>query len=193
MTTQNFNAPSVDDRARLKAHFDVPHTSHPDRWAKLWNAGDCLPWDRGTPNPALVDLLDQRKDLVGDCFVEDAAGTGDKRRRKRALVPGCGRGYDVLLLASYGYDAYGIEVSEKAVEKCIQERRDNGHKYPIKTEEAGAGQCMFLKGNFFEVGWSEEIADGRTFDLIYDYTVVLSLQLSNTDLADRRENSSFVP
>ncbi|KAI4287650.1 MAG: hypothetical protein L6R35_003093 [Caloplaca aegaea] len=146
MTGENPTALSADDRARLKAHFDVDTASHPDRWAKLWDAGNFLPWDRGTPNPAFVDLLDQRKDLIGGCFVEDAG----KRRRKRALVPGCGKGYDVLLLASYGYDAYGLEVSEKAVERCIEERTANGHKYPVRHENAGMGQSKFLQGDFFD-------------------------------------------
>ncbi|KAL8973535.1 MAG: hypothetical protein Q9197_002222 [Variospora fuerteventurae] len=147
MTGETPTALSADDRARLKAHFDVDTASHPDRWAKLWDAGNFLPWDRGTPNPALVDLLDQRKDLIGGCFVEDAG----KRRRKRALVPGCGKGYDVLLLASYGYDAYGLEVSEKAVERCVEERTANGHKYPVRHEDAGMGQSTFLQGDFFDV------------------------------------------
>ena len=45
-----------DDKARLKAHF-VGDIADPDRWSKLWDKGDCLPLDRGVPNPALVDLL----------------------------------------------------------------------------------------------------------------------------------------
>lgn len=168
MTGENPTALSADDRARLKAHFDVDTASHPDRWAKLWDAGNFLPWDRGTPNPAFVDLLDQRKDLIGGCFVEDAG----KRRRKRALVPGCGKGYDVLLLASYGYDAYGLEVSEKAVERCIEERTANGHKYPVRHENAGMGQSKFLQGDFFDGRWNKDAVNGGTFELIYDYTVM---------------------
>ncbi|KAI4195039.1 MAG: hypothetical protein LQ348_002528 [Seirophora lacunosa] len=171
MTEQKPAPPPTDDRARLKAHFNVATTSHPDRWAKLWDAGNFLPWDRGTPNPALVDLLDQRKDLIGDCFVEDAG----KRRRKRALVPGCGKGYDVLLLASYGYDAYGLEVSEKAVERCVEERTANGDKYPVRREDAGMGQSIFLHGDFFDGGWSKDVVDGGTFELIYDYTFFCAL------------------
>lgn len=161
---------SDEVRARLRAHFDVHTSKHPDRWAQLWTAGDFLPWDKGTPNPALIDLLDQRKDLIGDCFVEDAENTGVKRR-KRALVPGCGGGYDVLLLASYGYDAYGLEVSEEAVERCIKEQKANRDKYPVKDEMVGPGRCTFLKGDFFDNGWSKAIAAEGTHELIYDYTV----------------------
>ncbi|KAL8916203.1 MAG: hypothetical protein Q9208_008655 [Pyrenodesmia sp. 3 TL-2023] len=167
MAATDPNNPTTDERARLRAHFDVAPTSHPDRWNKLWDAGNFLPWDRITPNPAFVDLLDQRKDLIGDCFVEDAG----KRRRKRALVPGCGRGYDVLLLASYGYDAYGLEVSETAIERCIEEKNVNGNKYPVRDEAAGTGESTFLNGDFFADAWSKEVAGGGTFELIYDYTV----------------------
>ncbi|KAL8739187.1 MAG: hypothetical protein Q9181_000078 [Wetmoreana brouardii] len=162
-----------DDRSRLRSHFDVPDSTHTDRWAKLWDAGDFLPWDRGGPNPALVDLLDQRQDLIGNCFIEE--GTGAKRRKK-AFVPGCGRGYDVLLLASYGYDAYGLEVSAKAVERCEEEERANGHKYTVKDASAGAGKTTFLTGDFFGSGWSNDV--GGTFELIYDYTFFCALKPS---------------
>lgn len=193
MAATNPNPSSTDDRARLKAHFDIAHTSHPDRWIKLWDAGDFLPWDRGTSNPALVDLLDQRRDLIGDCFVEDAG----KRRRKRALVPGCGKGYDVLLLASYGYDAYGLEVSEKAVERCIEERDVNGDKYPVKYVAAGAGKSTFVQGDFFADAWSAEVVGGGTFEMIYDYTVIslhglMPLSLL-AHLVNWQSSSSFAP
>ncbi|KAL8942338.1 MAG: hypothetical protein Q9216_001720 [Gyalolechia sp. 2 TL-2023] len=157
-------------RARLKQHFNVPAAEHEDRWVDLWNAGDFLPWDRQLPSPALNDLLDQRKDLIGSCFIEDDSSTGTKRRKK-ALVPGCGAGYDVLLLASYGYDAYGLEVSEKAVQRCVEEQKTNGHKYPVKDEASGAGSCTFLKGDFFDTAWSKEMTAEGTFEFVYDYTV----------------------
>lgn len=162
---------SADDRARLKAHFEVSESTPGERWAKLWDAGNFLPWDRGGPNPALVDLLDQRRDLIGDCFVNEGAG---EKRRKKALVPGCGRGYDVLLLASYGYDAYGLEVSTKAVERCLEEEKVNGHKYPVKDKSLGACKTTFLTGDFFDEKWSNGVG---SFELIYDYTVnAFSLQ-----------------
>ncbi|KAL8833295.1 MAG: hypothetical protein Q9170_004354 [Blastenia crenularia] len=158
-------------RSRLRAHFDVPTSTHSDRWAQLWNAGDFLPWDKGAPHPAFIDLLDRRKDLVGDCFVNADDGTGAKCRKK-ALVPGCGKGYDVFLLASYGYDAYGLEVSEKAVERCYEEQKASGDKYPVKNQSVGGGKCTFLRGDFFGSDWAKE--EG-TFELIYDYTFFCAL------------------
>ena len=95
--------------------------------------------------------------------------TQDKRR-KTALVPGCGRGYDVLLLASFGYNAFGLEVSESAVKLCFEEKRSNGDKYQVKDSSVGAGNADFIKGNFFEDGWIADTTLDK-FDIIYDYTV----------------------
>lgn len=159
-----------DVRTRLLNHFADNSSDQPDRWAELWDKGDFLPWDKGLPNPALVDVLSEKQDLIGTCFKE-YAGSDEKKQRKKAFVPGCGRGYDVLLLASFGYDAYGLEVSEKAVQLCVQEQKANGHKYPVRDEAAGAGNAVFVQGDFFSDDWTDQIQGGGTFDLIYDYTV----------------------
>ncbi|KAL8675365.1 MAG: hypothetical protein Q9168_000196 [Polycauliona sp. 1 TL-2023] len=162
---------SSNDRSRLGTHFAVPESSHPDRWAQLWDAGDFLPWDRGGPNPALEDLLNQKSAWIGGYLVEKGDGS---KRRKRALVPGCGRGYDVLLLAAYGYEAYGLEISHKAVERCREEKLANGHKYMPDPQSDHAGTSTFLQGDFFDGPWINAIPDG-TFDLIYDYTFFCAL------------------
>ena len=77
-----------DARDRLRKHFSGSVDDNADRWSKLWDAGDFLPFDRGMPNPALGDILTDRHDLIGDCFIQTALG----QERKKALVPGCGRG-----------------------------------------------------------------------------------------------------
>ena len=172
-----------DVRERLLKHFPNGTSDTPDRWAMLWEQGDFLPWDIGAPNPALGDVLTDRKELFGTCFKEEEEEEEEEDKgvvrnrdnnnkvRKRALVPGCGRGYDVSLLASFGYDAYGLEVSDKAVELCVQEHQKNGDKYPIKDESDGYGKVTFLKGDFFRDEWTEKIPGDGKFDLIYDYTV----------------------
>lgn len=158
---------SQDARDRLLKHFANGSSDRPHLWSQLWDKGDFLPWDRGMPNPALEDVLADRQDLIGTCFKQ---GPDGQKQRKKALVPGCGRGYDVLLLASFGYDAYGLEASEKAVELCVQEQKTNGQKYPAKDESAGSGSATFLQGDFFSDGWAGKIRE-TGFDLIYDYTV----------------------
>lgn len=195
-----------DVRARMLAHFPNGTSDKPDRWAMLWEKGDFLPWDSGVPNPALVDVLTDRKDMIGTCFKEEGSTLAEKdeeeeeeeekggrnKERKKALVPGCGRGYDVILLASFGYDAYGLEVSDKAVELCVQEQQTNGDKYPVKDESVGYGTVTFLKGDFFHDEWTEKIPGGGKFDLIYDYTVRISPLSAPTPLRILRVSGLFV-
>ncbi|MCJ1310067.1 hypothetical protein MMC25_003728 [Agyrium rufum] len=170
---------SVDQvRERFHTHFagaDVDPKTAGDRWASLWDVGDFLPFDRGMPNPALEDILSKHQQIIGDCFVD--SGSGGERRRKKALVPGCGRGYDVLLLASFGYDAYGLEVSETAVKRCVEEQEKKDPRYNVRNEAAGLGAIHFVKGDFFDKDpdWMKKSKygfhpGGDSFDLIYDYT-----------------------
>ena len=162
------------DRARLLAHFEGDTADHQSHWSKLWDKGDFLPWDKGAPNPALVDLLTSKDgESIGDA-IEEPGVNGHPQRRK-VLIPGCGRGYDVLLFASFGFDSYGLEVSDSAVKRCKEEQETNGHKYPVQNE-VGAGMVRFLNGDFFGDAWAQHVGlDG--FDVIYDYTVSLLLQL----------------
>ena len=163
---------SSDDRSnvreRLGRLFEVPFAEHGSRWDSLWQSGD-LPFDRGCPNPAFVDALTDKSDLFGEPFVRKADGT---TRRKRALVPGCGRGYDVLLLASFGYDAYGLEISPGAKQACETFAAEKGDEYLKSTTKHGFGSWKFLLGDFLKDSWQKEAGlENHAFDLIYDYTV----------------------
>ncbi|GAD95594.1 thiol methyltransferase [Paecilomyces variotii No. 5] len=152
-----------------------PGERYRDGWDELWNRGDVLPWDRGMPNPALEDTLTQGRALLG----KPAEITENGIKRKKALVPGCGRGVDVLLLASFGYDAYGLEYSASAIEVCKQEEAKNADKYPVRDEQIGRGSVTFVHGDFFEDDWLEKIGVPRNgFDLVYDYTFFCALNPS---------------
>lgn len=156
-------------RARLISHFTGGSAKQGLRWEELWANADFLPWDRHAVNPALIDILADRQDLIGGPTVQTSDG---RSRRRRALVPGCGRGYDVLLFASFGYDAVGLEVSASAVEACWEERDRNESQYPMQDASVGRGQIDFMQGDFFEDDWTQRLLDGQV-DLIYDYTVSL--------------------
>ncbi|KAI9824941.1 MAG: hypothetical protein M1832_001546 [Thelocarpon impressellum] len=162
--------PDVDaTRTRLHAHFSAlspDARSQGAGWAQLWDAGDFLPFDRGVPNPALEDTLLR---LQANGPAREGGVTG---RRMRALVPGCGRGYDVLLLASFGYDALGLEISAAAVAACKGHAAAHGAEYPAREVEVGKGEARFALGDFFEDDW---IPDGGKFDLVYDYTFLSAL------------------
>ncbi len=106
----------------------------PDYWSERYAAGN-HPWELGTPAPVLKGLLER----------ERPAG-------RRAVVPGCGRGHDVRLLAANGFEARGIDFSARA----IDEARGLG-------EPAGAS---FELGDVFAMG----AAHRGSFDLAWEYT-----------------------
>lgn len=138
-----------------------------------WNKGDFLPWDRGFPSPALVEVLRERTHVIGKALME----VNGKPQRKKALVPGCGRGVDVCLLESFGYDCVGLEYSAKAVEACEQYAKEHGSSYAVQDREAGKGSKVFVQGDFYKDDWLEKIGRGvKHFDLIYDYTVRMRSQ-----------------
>lgn len=159
--------PWADARAKLKGHFDDYDTKdYGDGWKKLWEGkADFLPWDRGFPSPALVDTLENWKEVIGNPVFDG--------KRKKALVPGCGRGVDVLLLSSFGYDAVGLEISPGAVEACKEFEKTNEGKYEVRDARIGSGQRHFVLGDFYSDAWKQEagMKEDETFDLIYDYTV----------------------
>ena len=151
-----------------------PGEKYIDGWAEIWNTNNSPPWDKGFPNPALEDILTQQRATIGGAIATDAEG---KTYRKKALVPGCGRGVDVLLLASFGYDAYGLEYSGAAIEACRQEK-SNGDRYPVRDAEVGRGEVVFVQGDFFKDDWLKELGLGlNCFDLVYDYTVSIETSL----------------
>lgn len=173
-----YTTPAQDaSRARLRAHFSSSQNpaSHPRRWDDLWKAGDFLPWDRGVPNPALVDTLEQKKTLLGPALAPSDNSDSSHKVRRKALVPGCGRGYDVFLLASFGYDAVGVEASENAVKAAREEqaKAEKDGSYPVVDREIGAGSVQIVEGDFFADDWVKKVGAEGGFDLIYDYTVSL--------------------
>lgn len=159
--------PDIKQLQALLAQYEGD--KYVDGWAALWDKGDNLPWDRGFPNPALEDTLVQQRGTIGGPIAQDAEG---KSYRRKALVPGCGRGVDVLLLSSFGYDAYGLEYSATAVEMCRKEEKGNRSWYRVRDESVGRGKVTFVKGDFFDDAWLREIGVPLNgFDLVYDYTV----------------------
>jgi methyl halide transferase len=158
--------PEADARAHLRGHFgEFKDNDYGQGWAKLWETGDFLPWDRGKPNPALIDTLVNYREVIGGALFDG--------KRKRALVPGCGRGVDVLLLQSFGYDAVGLEISPGAVTACHEFAEANESSYPVRDEKVGKGSRQFLLGDFYNNEWKKEVgmSEDEPFDLIYDYTV----------------------
>ncbi|KAF2279102.1 S-adenosyl-L-methionine-dependent methyltransferase [Westerdykella ornata] len=107
---------------------------------------------------------------------------------------GCGRGYDPVMLALHGFDAWGLEISHTAVEAAERYAAEQMHT-PSPSNFAScetgtgieAGTVRFLQGDFFDNDWVAQLPDrDRKFDLIYDYTFLCALHPSMRRLWARR-------
>jgi hypothetical protein len=148
---------------RLQEVFNnVGFEEHGSKWDDLWK-DNFTPWDRGGPSLALGDVLAERRDLFP---------SGPPRRRT-ALVPGCGKGHDVLFLAAIGYDAYGLDYSASATKEAIDNEQAFGDAdmYRPREEVGQKGKVSWLTGDFFADDWLREVDVEGKFDLIFDYTV----------------------
>lgn len=97
--------PLEESRAVMRENFaGKSGNEYYNGWEALWQKGDFLPWDRMVSSPALSDTLNNHSHVIGTSKLVLPDGS---TRRKRALVPGCGRGVDVMLLQAYGYDVIG--------------------------------------------------------------------------------------
>ncbi|KAJ5295922.1 hypothetical protein PENANT_c001G02296 [Penicillium antarcticum] len=167
------------DPKEMQEHLAQPQfkgDKYVEGWASLWDKGDNLPWDKGFPNPALDDTLVKHRGTIGGPLATDAQG---QSYRRKALVPGCGRGVDVLLLASFGFDAYGLEYSESAIEACKKEEKENSNWYRVRDQTVGAGSVTWLQGDFFDDAWLQKAGVPLNgFDVVYDYTFFCALSPS---------------
>jgi SAM-dependent methyltransferase len=92
-------------------------------WQRRYEAGD-TPWDKSAPAPPLADYL-VKEALPG-----------------RVLVPGCGRGHEVRLLAARPETtALGLDLSAAAV---AQAREIAAHEQPPSRAEFRAGDFFAL-------------------------------------------------
>ncbi|KAK5081279.1 hypothetical protein LTR05_008073 [Lithohypha guttulata] len=175
--------PLDESRAVMRGNFGGKSgKEYHDGWEAMWQAGNFLPWDRMVPSPALADTLNNHSQVIGTSKLVLPDGT---TRRKRALVPGCGRGVDVMLLQAYGYDVVGLEYSGTAVEACKTYAREteNEELYKARDEKVGKGSKIYVQGDFYANDWLERAGLGEygkegVFELIYDYTFFCAMHPS---------------
>ncbi|KAL3265158.1 hypothetical protein ABHI18_000063 [Aspergillus niger] len=174
--TLPINQKSSEGQPWIVSHFAERNVQdHGSAWAALWDAQYNDMWDRGKPSPALIDLVEYRKELF-----QPLAADG---RRKKALVPGCGRGYDVVMLALHGFDAYGVEISATGVAAAQtyaskELQRPQAYNFgEQESDSANPGNVTFLEGDFFKTDWEPNNlkGGGGLFDIIYDYTFLCAL------------------
>lgn len=191
-----------ETRSELQKTFQGrPAAQHISGWDDLWKKS-LTPWDRAGPSQALRDaILSQNQNLFGSPIKKLATTTGQQQQqqRKKALVPGCGRGYDVLSLASLGYDTVGLDGSENAILAArkleAEEISCESDAYRLRDPLVGKGKVQFIIGDFFHEDFLAAITSTTTtthgdstsnntvppttkeekFDLIFDYTFLCAL------------------
>lgn len=174
---------SVNDHAlqgqfqRLRSLFkDLDYSTHPEHWDTLWKES-FTPWDRGGPSQALDEVLSLHRELFTKA--PDSLDDWDKARPK-ALVAGCGRGHDALLLSAHGYDVLGLDSSPTSLEEAKKNEKraeeEDAELYAPRRElgVTTKGRVMWVVGDFFENDWVNDSGYGKVkngFDLIFDYEV----------------------
>jgi SAM-dependent methyltransferase len=122
-------------------------------WEAHW-ATSHVPWDAGEPAPGLQDFLSR---LTARIF---------PLPRGRALVPGCGSGYDAFALARAGFRAVGVDIAPSVASRFSSMRESAG----LTQEEAD-----LVVGDFFSLTPKQL---GGTFDMMWDYTFYCAIDPS---------------
>lgn len=108
-----------------------------------WNAAyesDDTPWDKGEASPPLGEFLSKQR-VEGD-----------------TLVPGCGTGHDVRLLAAQGAKVVGMDIAPGAVRKAER-------FHPVGAETYVQGDFLSLESQY--VG---------AFDWVVEHTCLCALE-----------------
>lgn len=171
-----------------------------DSWEESWQAGR-TPWDAGGPAAQLVALLEADRQALdrpaeaetGLAVGPSAVALGPSAEASselaasaptapiptgRALVPGCGSGYDVLALAGAGRQALGLDLAPTAILRFRALRDAAG----MDAEAAEA-----VAADYFE------FQPEQPFDLIWDYTFLCAIPPALREAWARRAHALLRP
>jgi SAM-dependent methyltransferase len=110
-----------------------------DFWEGRYQTGETR-WDRGDASPALTQWLEQ-----------GAIPNG------RILVPGCGRGHEVVALARAGHDVTAVDLAPSAIDATATQLRVAGT------------QAQLIQADLLQ--WTPE----QAFDGVYEQTCLCAL------------------
>jgi SAM-dependent methyltransferase len=104
-------------------------------WNESYASAEPPPWDTGTPDPMLIEMIESRAIEPGP-----------------TLEVGCGTGTNAIYLAEHGFEVVGVDISPLAVEnarakangRCRFETADFLNEAP----PAGPFQFVFDRGCF---------------------------------------------
>lgn len=127
-----------------------------------WNnayLNDETPWDKGYAAPPLAEFLERLKGQTVDGRSAPASG----RIEGRVLVPGCGTGHDVRLLAAQGAEVIGLDLAPSALKKA--------ESFPK------AGRESYEWGDFLNL----EAAYHGAFDWVVEHTCLCAIERSERE------------
>ncbi|KDN52844.1 S-adenosyl-L-methionine-dependent methyltransferase, partial [Tilletiaria anomala UBC 951] len=126
-------------------------------WDDAWSQS-LTPWDAQEAQPGLLWALNYPE-------IAKHLPKGGK-----ALVAGCGRGYDAEQLAKAGYSpSIGVDISPIAVAKAKE-------WFAAKGDQSVKKAVQFFEADFFKLGTSEgNLAVGTDVTVAYDYTFFCAL------------------
>ena len=117
----------------------MPSVKIPD-WEVLYQEQD-TGWDRGEVSPALHSFINK----------------GGFKGAKTVLIPGCGRGYEVVELAKYGFEVTALDLAPSAIEQLNQVLKQAG--------VTASTVCV----NIFDYAAPE------SFDVVYEQTCLCAI------------------
>lgn len=106
-------------------------------WEKCYQAGE-TPWDHGSAAPPLLEVIERHGVALW--------GGGP------VLVPGCGLGHDVRVLAGLGLPVLGLDIAETAV--------------ALASGIPAVGGETYACGDFLDPAWRV----GREFSAVWEHT-----------------------
>jgi len=140
-------------------------------WEKCW-AENRTRWDMSNASPMLVQL-------VRDTFVKNNKFFSQKANKEyimnpkaiplggpstKALIPGCGTGYDVQLLAERYAESIGCDYAEIGVQRA---------QAWLNTQPETPGKRSVVLADYFEP--NSVLDKSGPYDVIYDYTFLCAL------------------
>lgn len=138
---------AVPDLAKVQ---EIVKSGDPSTWDLAWQA-NITPWDVGEIQPPLQEIIE--------------SGTINFPRQGRALVPGCGSGYDAIYIASaLQLDTIGMDVAQTAIAKA--------QTILSSKEIPTPGKASFELGDFFAL---QPSSLEERFDVVYDYTFFVAI------------------
>ena len=115
-------------------------------WEVLYQTQD-TGWDRGEVSPALHSFINK----------------GVFKNAKTVLIPGCGRGYEVVELARHGFEVTALDLAPSAIEHLNQELKQAG--------VAAHTMCL----NMFDYHAPQ------SFDVVYEQTCLCAIAPSERE------------